>query len=150
MTDRLAEQLSKVGGALAARRIPFVLVGRLARAAHGDVARAAYRIDLLIDEACQATVNEFVVADERLRLSYVPSVDVRKALADAIRVDGLFACIPIASSDALTKFRDPDRYVAAPSADPFEQLDELMEVVEALCHAAPKPPLRPLGTDYRL
>ena len=34
--------------------------------------------------------------------------------------------------------------------DPLGALDELMEVLEALCPARPEPPIRPLGTDYRL
>jgi hypothetical protein len=34
--------------------------------------------------------------------------------------------------------------------DPFRALDELMEVLEALCPALPEPPIRRIGTDYRL
>ena len=34
--------------------------------------------------------------------------------------------------------------------DPFLALDELMEVLEALCPAMPEPPIRAIGTDYRL
>ena len=34
--------------------------------------------------------------------------------------------------------------------DPLGALDELMEVLEALCPVRPEPSIRPLGTDYRL
>ena len=34
--------------------------------------------------------------------------------------------------------------------DPLAALDDLMEVLESLCPVLPEPPIRPLGTDYRL
>ena len=44
----------------------------------------------------------------------------------------------------------PPRAAPCRPDDPFRALDELMEVLEALCPALPEPPIRRIGTDYRL
>lgn len=172
MTSRLASQITEAVAALAAIEARFALIGGLALASH-KVVRATQDVDLLVEpekaEAIEAKLvtlgyrrlhgsadaANYVRGDERLDLLYASRPIARRLLEGArelhtslgtlrvVSAEGLAAEAPLCAGGGL-------RTPAGDLYDPYEALDQLMVVVEALCPQWPERPAFPPHARFLL
>ena len=135
----------------------FALIGGLALAPH-KVIRATQDVDLLVDADDADTIDRTVTTigyrcvhrsteaanyqrdDERLDFVYARRPIARRLLATAIAYETAFGPLRVVSAVC----SPPDH------RDPFEALDDLMTVVEALCPRWPERDARTTGNCFRL
>jgi hypothetical protein len=152
--SRLGRQLEEVIASLSKVDARFALIGGLALASH-KVIRATQDIDLLTDSEKAEDIDRELVAigyqclhrspdagnylrgDERVDFIYASRPAARRLLEHAKRSKPHSA--KCASSDShLPPMAGITHVPAATSRDPFEALDDLMTVIEALCPVWPK------------
>jgi hypothetical protein len=161
--SRLGRQLEEVIATLSKMDARFALIGGLALASH-KVIRATQDIDLLTDSERADDIDRELVAlgyrcmhrspdagnylrgDERVDFIYASRPAARGLLNNAAAVQTAFGEVRVVSTEGLIGLKlqgfvnNPRRITPVPTAtsrDPFEALDDLMTVVEALCPVWP-------------
>ncbi len=150
--SRLGKQIEEVVAALHKTGTLFALIGGLALAPH-KVVRATQDVDLLIDadlaEAVDAALTalgyqcihrsadaaNYLRGDERVDFLYAHRSVARQLLAAAPELQTPFGSLRVVSAEGLIAFK-LQGWVN--NRDPFEALDDLMQVVEALCPRWPE------------
>lgn len=159
--SRLGRQIEEIVGELNSRGIRFALIGGLALASH-KVIRATRDIDLLTDAYSADEVDSLLTTlgyqcihrsadaanylrdDERIDFLYASRPVARQLLAAGAEFKTPFGDLRVISAEGLIGLRNS--LGATPLAaeggvtiavtdarDPYEVLDDLMVVVEALC-----------------
>lgn len=160
--SRLAEQIAQVAAALDRIGARTALIGGLALASH-NVVRATQDVDLLADAdraddiEAQLTALGYTCAhrsddaatylrrDERIDLLYARRPIARKLLAEARETHSALGPLRVVSAEGLSHLSGQvvRRHPSQAAGDPYEALDDLMVVVEALCPVWPiRGPLR--------
>lgn len=174
--SRLGKQIAEVVAVLNALDAPFALIGGLALTPH-RVIRATRDVDFLTDAESAETIHaelirlgyqcayrsadagNYLRGDERVDFLYAHRPDSRQLLATAATLHTAFGELRVVSAEGLigSKSTEADTARLAAEAgispvpldarDPFEVLDDLMTVVEALC---PVWPPREIGAKFEI
>jgi hypothetical protein len=150
--SRLGRQLEEVIASLSKVDVRFALIGGLALASH-KVIRATQDIDLLTDSEKAEDIDRQLVAlgyrclhrspdagnylrgDERVDFIYASRPAARGLLSNATAIQTAFGELRVVSTEGLIGLKP--HVPAITSRDPFEALDDLMMVIEALCPVWP-------------
>jgi hypothetical protein len=162
--SRLGRQLEEVIASLSKVDARFALIGGLALASH-KVIRATQDIDLLTDSEKAEDIDRELVAlgyrclhrsldagnylrgDERVDFIYASRPAARGLLEHATAIQTAFGEVRVVSTEGLIGLKHGQPFAAdggmthvpaATNRDPFEALDDLMTVIEALCPVWPK------------
>ena len=158
--SRLGRQLEEVIASLSKVDARFALIGGLALASH-KVIRATQDIDLLTDSEKAEDIDRELVAlgyqclhrspdagnylrgDERVDFIYASRPAARGLLSNATAIQTAFGEVRVVSTEGLIGLKPfaadggMTHVPAVTSRDPFEALDDLMTVIEALCPVWP-------------
>jgi hypothetical protein len=157
--SRLGRQLEEIIASLSKVDARFALIGGLALASH-KVIRATQDIDLLTDSEKAEDIDRELVAlgyqclhrsadagnylrgDERVDFIYASRPAARGLLSNATSIQTAFGEVRVVSTEGLIGlklqgFVNNPHVPAATNRDPFEALDDLMTVIEALCPVWP-------------
>ena len=160
--SRLGRQLEEVIASLSKVDARFALIGGLALASH-KVIRATQDIDLLTDSEKAEDIDRELVAlgyqclhrspdasnylrgDERVDFIYASRPAARGLLSNAASIQTAFGEVRVVSTEGLIGLKLQGfvnnggiaHVPAATGRDPFEALDDLMTVIEALCPVWP-------------
>lgn len=160
--SRLGRQLEEVIASLSKVNARFALIGGLALASH-KVIRATQDIDLLTDAEKAEDIDRELIAlgyrclhrspdagnylrgDERVDFIYASRPAARGLLSNATALQTAFGDLRVVSTEGLIALKlqpfaaegGVTHVPAATSRDPFEALDDLMTVIEALCPVWP-------------
>jgi len=161
--SRLGKQIEEVVATLNAMGAQFALIGGLALASH-KVIRATQDVDLLTDAtladqidtaftklgySCAHRSSEaanYLRGDERVDFLFASRPIARRLLTDAVEHTTLFGVLRVistvernAASESPALLAGSGGIVAATTSErePYEALDDLMSVIEALCPTWP-------------
>ncbi len=161
--SRLGKQIEEIIAALNGAGVRFALIGGLALASH-KVIRATRDIDLLTDVKSadeidrlltllgyrcihrSADAGNYLRGDERVDFLYASRPAARQLLAAAAEFKTAFGDLRVVSLEGLRSDSRDTTPLAVEGGvtialqetrDPFEVLDDLMTVVEALCPTWP-------------
>jgi hypothetical protein len=162
--SRLGRQIEEVIASLSKAGARFALIGGLALASH-KVIRATQDIDLLTDSEKAEDIDRELIAigyrclyrsadagnylrgDERVDFIYASRPAARRLLGDAALLQTTFGEVRVVSTEGQVSVATDNGPIASdggithvPAAtdrDPFEALDDLMTVIEALCPVWP-------------
>lgn len=157
--SRLGKQLEEVVAALNRIGARFALIGGLALASH-KVVRATQDVDVLTEASKADEIHDallqlgyrclhrsreagnYLRGDQRLDFLYASRPVARKLLFNALELDTAFGALHVVSTEGLDELFDSPHPLAAEGGvdvacaigrDPYDALDDLMAVVEALC-----------------
>ena len=145
--SRLGRQLEEVIASLSKVDARFALIGGLALASH-KVIRATQDIDrelIALGYHClhrSADAGNYLRGDERVDFIYASRPAARGLLSNATSIQTAFGEVRVVSTEGLIGlklqgFVNNPHVPAATNRDPFEALDDLMTVIEALCPVWP-------------
>jgi len=152
--SRLGRQIEEVIASLSKVDARFALIGGLALAPH-KVIRATQDIDLLTDCEKAEDIDRELVAlgyqclhrspdagnylrgDERVDFIYASRPAARGLLSNATAIQTAFGEVRVVSGQPFAADGGVTHVPAVTSRDPFEALDDLMTVIEALCPVWP-------------
>lgn len=162
--SRLGRQISEITNILKAIGAEWALIGGLALAAY-KVVRATQDVDLLVDLDRAEDVDSAMVkigyrclhrstdagnyqrGDERVDFLYASRPIARRLLNSALELETSLGALRIVSAEGLIQVplllagsavqEQQSLYAARQCKDPYDELDHLMAVVEALCPVWP-------------
>jgi hypothetical protein len=174
-SSRLGQQVKQVVAELDDAGLRFALIGGLALAAH-HVVRATSGVDLLVraEDAPKfarivaklgyrclhesADAASFLRNEEKLGVRWASRENVRSLLDSAEVRPTPFGNLRVVSPAGLLAFpfdvtsahQDPNLVSVPPAVDPYQALDDLMTVVEALCPVWPDKDLPRITVGFLL